>query len=94
MNSLGFWKDTAERVVRTFAQSWLALIIGVQGGLLHVPWTASLSVAGLAALVAALNSVVAPATQSAGKVAGFVPDPAAGNPVSSLAPDPTSGGTT
>lgn len=51
--------DALERAVRTFAQTWLVLLATVQGGLLHVPWTDSLGVAGLAAVVSVLTYVVA-----------------------------------
>jgi len=59
-----FLKDAAERVLRTFAQAWVALLAAGQGGLLHVSWLATLSVAGLAALVALLNYIVAAPSQA------------------------------
>lgn len=64
MFTKAFMLDAAERTVRTFAQAWLALLASVQGGLIHVAWTGTLSVAGLAALVSLLNYVVAAPTQA------------------------------
>jgi hypothetical protein len=52
-----FWRAAGERAVKTFAQS-LAALLGAGGlGLLDVAWTASLSTAGLAALLSLLTSV-------------------------------------
>lgn len=61
MFSRAFLKDTAERALRTFAQAWLVVTASVQGGLVHVPWGASLSIAGLAALAAVLSALAYPA---------------------------------
>ena len=60
--------DTLERAARTFAQVFVTLLASVQGGLLHVAWTGSLSVAGLAALVSVLNYVVASPTKGTATV--------------------------
>jgi hypothetical protein len=58
-----FWKDTAERAVKTFAQA-LAAVFGAEGlGLLNAPWGTALSTAGMAAVLSVLTSV---ASASAG----------------------------
>jgi hypothetical protein len=52
-----FWKDTAERAVKTFAQA-LAAVFGADGlGLLNAPWGTALSTAGMAAVLSVLTSV-------------------------------------
>lgn len=53
-----FWKDAVERAVKTFAQALLALFTGGQTGVLDVDWGQSFSVAGLAAAVSVLTSIV------------------------------------
>lgn len=58
MFSKTFLKAAAERACKTFAQAAIALL-GVNGlGLVDVDWTAVGSVAGLAALVSLLTSVI------------------------------------
>lgn len=57
MFTKSFWKQTAERSVKTFAQAAVALLTGDGLGLLNVDWGATASVAGLAALVSLLTSV-------------------------------------
>ncbi len=67
-----FWRDAAERAVRTAAQAALG-VLGVDGlGLLDVEWTGTASVAGLAALVSVLTSVVA-SNRGDDQSASFVP---------------------
>ena len=61
MFTRAFWLDTAERAARTAAQTWLVTTASTQGGLLHVSWAASLSVAGFAALAAVLSAIAYPA---------------------------------
>lgn len=58
MWSLRFWKDAAERAVRTAAQSLLALWATSVSGILDVDWPQAASVAGLAALTSVLMSLV------------------------------------
>lgn len=55
--SASFWKATAERAVKTFAQTAAALLTGNVTGLLEVDWISLASVSGLAALVSVLTSV-------------------------------------
>lgn len=51
----GFFSDLAERTIATFAQALLAVLGGAGLGIIDVDWTAALSVAGLAALLAVLK---------------------------------------
>ncbi len=53
-----WWASTAERAIKTFAQSLLATIGIDQVGLLDIGWTGAFSVAGVALLVSFLTSVV------------------------------------
>lgn len=52
-----FWKATAERAVKTFAQSAAALALANGTGLIDTDWIPLLSVSGMAALVSVLTSV-------------------------------------
>lgn len=57
MNTLAFWKATAERAARTFAQSSLALLAGDGIGILDVDWGEVVSVGGLASVAAVLTAI-------------------------------------
>ena len=59
MWSLAFWKDTAERAIRTAAQALLALWGTQVTGIMAVDWAQALSVAALAALSSVLMSLIA-----------------------------------
>ena len=52
-----FLKDTAERAVKTFAQSMAAVLTAGVTGVLDVDWINALSVSLLAALVSVLTSL-------------------------------------
>jgi hypothetical protein len=53
-----FWRDAAERAVRTAAQTGLALVTATAGlGLDDIAWTDTLSITGLATLASLLTSV-------------------------------------
>lgn len=52
-----FWKQAAERAVKTFAQAMVAVLTAGATGLLEVDWGQAFSVAGLAAVVSLLTSV-------------------------------------
>ena len=52
-----FWKDSAERAVKTFAQALAAALSAGAAGLLSVPWTDALSIAGMATVLSFLTSV-------------------------------------
>jgi len=52
-----FWKCTAERAIKAFAQSLVALLSASSLGLLDVNWVATLSTAAMATLLSVLTSV-------------------------------------
>jgi hypothetical protein len=52
-----YWKDLAERTIRTVAQAGLATLAAGRFGLLDVDWAAVLSTTGFAGLLAVLTSV-------------------------------------
>jgi hypothetical protein len=52
-----FWKATAERAVRTFAQALAAVLVAGATNLLDVDWAAALGTAGLATVLAVLTAV-------------------------------------
>ena len=57
MFTAAFWKGTAERAVKTFAQTLGAILMTGATGLLDVGWGPALSVSGLAALLSLLTSL-------------------------------------
>ena len=59
MFTVKFWKDAAERAIRTAAQALLALWATNVSGVLEVDWVQAGSVAALAALTSVLMSIVA-----------------------------------
>lgn len=59
MWEMKFWKGTLERAIRTAAQAVLALLGTDVAGILQVDWVQVASVAGLAAFLSVLMSVVA-----------------------------------
>ena len=75
-----FWKATAERAVKSFAQSLLAILSASSLGLLDVAWLTCLSTAGMATVLSLLTSVASSQVGSAGDPSA-VPTPAsaAGN---------------
>lgn len=52
-----FFKDLAERAIKTFAQSLVAVLLAGGTGLLDVDWVNALSVAGLALVVSVFTSL-------------------------------------
>ncbi len=58
MFTLPFWKDAAERAIKTAAQAILALLTTNMTGILEVDPVQTFSVAALAAVVSVLTSVV------------------------------------
>ena len=58
MWSLGFWKQTAERALRTAAQVALSFWVVGETGVLDVDWVQLGSVTGLAALASVLMSII------------------------------------
>ena len=59
MWTVEFWRSSAERALRTFAQVLLSMIVVGETGFMDVDWVQAGSVAGLAALASVLMSVVA-----------------------------------
>ena len=59
MFTRSFWKATAERAIKTFAQTLAALLVAmpIGVGLMGVDFAGFLGIAGLAALVSVLTSV-------------------------------------
>ncbi|WP_228979735.1 holin [Streptomyces sp. DH12] len=57
MTTSAFWKATAERMVRTFAQAVLGAVGADQLGILDVDWGQAAGVGGLAAVLALLTAV-------------------------------------
>ncbi|WP_424891779.1 holin [Streptomyces sp. XH2] len=57
MTTAAFWAATFERVVRTFAQSLLAVLGASATGVLDADWVGALSAAGLAAVLALLTAI-------------------------------------
>lgn len=79
MFTVVFWKDAAERAIKTIAQTLLALwLVGdVAFNALSVDWKEALGIAVGAAILSVLTSIV-----SAGAVANSV------SPASLVTPDP------
>lgn len=59
MFTIKFWKDAAERAIRTAAQALLALWATDVTGVLAVDWVQAGSVAALASLTSILMSIIA-----------------------------------
>ncbi|WP_371650866.1 MULTISPECIES: holin [unclassified Streptomyces] len=57
MFTKAFWKATAERAIRTFAQSLAAVLTAGATNLFDVDWKAALATAGLATLLSVLMAV-------------------------------------
>ena len=64
MYTITFWKDAAERAIRTAAQALLALWATDVSGVLAVDWVQAGSVSALAALMSLLMSVASTGTGS------------------------------
>lgn len=52
-----FWRDALERAVKTFAQSFVALMGAGGFGIIDAPWVSSLNVAALAAVLSVFTSI-------------------------------------
>ena len=55
-----FWRGAAERAIKTFCQSLLAVLATGAVGILDVEWVGALSAAALATLVSLLTSISQP----------------------------------
>lgn len=52
-----FWRDAAERAIKTFAQVLAGFLVAGTTGILDVDWVQGGSVAAVAALVSVLTSI-------------------------------------
>lgn len=59
MWTASFWKATAERALRTLAQSLIAVLAVGQTNILSVDWQQALAVAATATVLSVLTSIVA-----------------------------------
>lgn len=66
MFSKEFWKATAERAVKTFAQAAVSFFVVGTTGLFDVEWVSVLSVSGAAALVSLLTSIASAGVNGSG----------------------------
>lgn len=64
-----YWRDLADRAVRTAAQTLLAAWAGGQVNLLQIDWPQAVGLAGGAALVSVVSSIALP-----GPVGGRAPE--------------------
>ena len=53
----GFWKDAAERAIKTFAQVAVSFLVIGTTGVLDVDWQQMASISGVAALASVLTSI-------------------------------------
>ena len=66
MWTLAFWRAAFERAVKTFCQTFAALLVADGTGILDSDWIPKLSIAGMAALVSVLTSVGSDAATGTG----------------------------
>ena len=57
MWTVAFWKASAERAIKTFAQASAAFLVANATGILDIDWVNAASVAGLATLLSVLTSI-------------------------------------
>ena len=57
MWSRKFWQDSAERSIKTFAQTAVSFLVIGTTGVLEVNWEQIVSVSGIAALASILTSI-------------------------------------
>ena len=57
MWSRKFWQDSAERSIKTFAQTAVSFLVIGTTGVLEVNWEQIVSVSGIAALASVLTSI-------------------------------------
>jgi hypothetical protein len=72
MWTTAFWKDAAERAIRTFAQALLAMLGTDLVGITELDWPQLLAVGATAAVVSLLTSVVATGVGDKGTTS-FIP---------------------
>lgn len=66
MWSAAFWKATAERAIKTLAQSLIALLAVGQTTILSVDWQQALAVAATATVLSVLSSIASSGIGNAG----------------------------
>ena len=66
MWTMDFWKDAAERAIKTFAQAMVAGLSAGAVGILDVPWVDVLSVSALVAALSVLTSIASAPFSSKG----------------------------
>lgn len=74
MFTSAFWRDLAERVIRTAVQAALALIPATAAGWLLLDWRGALLTVGSAALACVLTGLAAAPAADRG-TASFLPQP-------------------
>ncbi len=74
MFSSFFWKDAAERAVKTFAQVAATFLVVGTTGVLEVDWLQVVSVSGVAALVSVLTSLASSGIGTEGTASLVVDD--------------------
>ena len=88
-----FWTLTAERMIKTFAQTLASVLVASGVGLFSAGWAAALSAAGMAAVVSVLTSIgsvkIGPADSPSMVPAEQAPAPVA--PPAVVAASPTVG---
>ena len=79
-----FWILTAERMIKTFAQTLASVLVASGVGLFSAGWAAAMSAAGMAAVVSVLTSIgsvkIGPADSPSVVPAEQVPAPVAPAP--------------
>ena len=85
-----FWTLTAERMIKTFAQTLASVLVASGVGLFSAGWAAALSAAGMAAVVSVLTSIgsvkIGPADSPSMVPAEQAPAPVAPAPAAAAAP--------
>ncbi|GAB1515130.1 holin [Actinophytocola sp. KF-1] len=71
-----FWKDAVERAIRTFAQTFGALVVAAGTGLLDTAWLTAFSAAGMAGLLSVLTSLASEVKAPNGTASMIDPAPA------------------
>ena len=83
-----FWRATAERAVKSFAQALLAVLSATSLGLLEVDWVTCLSTAGMATILSVLTSIGSSQIGDAGDPSALRTSPPAPSPTSAPNAEP------
>ncbi|MDG4857369.1 holin [Streptomyces sp. T-3] len=73
INTTSFWTATAERAVRTFAQTLIAALGLDAADVLALPWGRGLALAGIAAVLSVVTSIATGGTGGRGPGVTEVP---------------------